>query len=170
MKNADTEYVIIGKFASTFGIHGWIKVKAYTEFGANILDYHPWYVQREQNTWTPIEVESSRIQGDAVMVKIANIDSPEQARLLTNSTIAIIRSQLPELEENEYYWSDLIGLTVIDQHGKTLGKVAFIMETGSNDVLVVKGEKEHAIPYLMGKVITSIDLDKQEIHVDWELL
>ena len=61
-----------------------------------------------------------------------------------------------------------MGLTVINQDGENLGKVIYLMETGSNDVLVIKGEKEHAIPWIMDKVITRIDLNKQEIYVNWE--
>jgi 16S rRNA processing protein RimM len=169
-KDAETDpkYIVIGRFGSTHGIHGWIKIRAYTEFGASILDYLPWYLHRN-NTFTPIQLESGKVQGNIIMAKLTGIDTPEEARLLTGASIAILRSQLPGLSENEYYWSDLVGLNVINQRGEHLGKVIYLMETGSNDVLVIKGEKELAIPYLMGTVITRIDLAKQEIHVDWEL-
>lgn len=163
------DYIIIGKFASTHGVHGWIKVRAYTEFGPAILDYLPWYLHRN-NTFTPLQVESGKTQGNTIMAKLVGIDTPEEARLLTGASIAIPRSLLPSLKENEYYWSDLVGLNVINQRGECLGKVIYLMETGSNDVLVVKGEKEIAIPYLMGSIVTRVDLAKQEIHVDWELL
>lgn len=162
-------YIVIGKFGSTYGVHGWIKIRTYTEFGPNILEYSPWYINNQANTWSTITVEAGRIHGGGVIVKLAGIDSPEKARLLTGMSIAITRSQLPTLKDNEYYWSDLIGLTVINKNGEILGKVTHLMETGSNDVLIVKGTHEHAIPYLLDKVITSIDLNKQEIHVDWEL-
>lgn len=170
MKNVDSAYIIIGKFGSTYGVHGWIKVRPYTEFGENLLDYHPWYIQQKNDVWTPIEIESSKVYGDGIIAKIAEINTPEKARLLTGVSIAIPRSKLPELNKGEYYWTDLVGLTVINQHNEILGKVIYLMETGSNDVLVIKGEKEHAIPYLMGSVITSIDLQNQEIHVNWELI
>lgn len=170
MKNADKAYIVIGKFGSTYGVNGWIKILAYTEFGSNILEYLPWYIKHENDTWTTIKVESGRIHGKGIIAKLAGINTPEEARLMTGKTIAVTRSQLPALKENEYYWSDLIGLTVINANGEILGKVTYLIETGSNDVLVVKGEKEHAIPYLLGKVIKNIDLNNQEIHVDWELL
>lgn len=169
MKNSDTDFIIIGKLGSTYGIHGWIKLRTYTEYGENVLEYLPWHI-KENNTWTPVTLESGRMHGKDIIAKLQGYDTPEKARLLTGSDIAILRSQLPRLDENEYYWSDLIGLSVIDQHKATLGKVIYLMETGSNDVLVVKGNKEHAIPWIMGKVITSIDLEKKEIHVNWELV
>lgn len=169
MKNADTTFVVVGKIGSTYGVKGWLKIHAYTEACSNLLEYQPWYLEDTQHTWNEIKVEAGKLYGKGIIAKFADIHSPEEARLLTGKSIAIHRSQLPKLKENEYYWSDLIGLTVIDQHGTTLGKVTYLMETGSNDVLVIKGEKEHAIPFLIGKVITSIDLTKKEIHVDWEL-
>lgn len=170
MKNADTAYIAIGKIGSPYGVHGWLKIRTYTEFGASILDYVPWYLSDVNNEWKVATVEQGRAHGSGIIVKLAGIESPEEARLYTGKTIAVTRSQLPTLAENEYYWSDLIGLTVINKNGEILGKVIYLMETGSNDVLVVKGEKEIAIPYLLGEVVTRVDLLKQEIHVDWELL
>ena len=110
----------------------------------------------------------SREHGKGIVVKFANYDTPEQSRLLTGKNIAITRSQLPPLKKGEYYWSDLKGLTVINQKGVELGKVTYIIATGSNDVLVVKGDKEIAIPYLLDEVIKSIDLELGQILVDWE--
>jgi 16S rRNA processing protein RimM len=117
-----------------------------------------------------MDIEDGRLHGKDVIIKLAGINTPEEARLLTGKLIAITRSQLPALDQNEYYWSDLIGLTVVNKDGTVYGKVAYLIETGSNDVLVVKGDKEHAIPYLYGSVVLNVDLEKQQILVDWELL
>ncbi|VVC76284.1 Ribosome maturation factor RimM [Aquicella siphonis] len=170
MKNANQAYIIVGKIGAAYGVHGWLKIYVYTEFDSSILDYQPWHLQQNNGPWTPVNIESARAHGKGLIVKLTGINSPEEARQLTGALIAVTRSQLPRLKENEYYWSDLIGLTVINKNGATLGKVIYLMATGSNDVLVVKGDREHAIPYLPGKVVTRVDLDKQEIHVDWELL
>lgn len=161
--------IIVGKVGSTYGVHGWLKIHAYTEWGPSLFHYSPWYLTLDNNEEKPYEVEEGREHGNMLIVKLSGLHSPEEARLLTGAMISIERTQLPPLKENEYYWSDLIGLTVINKNGECLGKVIYLMATGSNDVLVVKGEKELAIPYLLGKVILNIDLTKQEIHVDWEL-
>jgi 16S rRNA processing protein RimM len=171
MKAVNTAYIIVGKIGSTYGVHGWIKIHAYTEFSTDILKYTPWYLQKNNSSpWLTKEIEESRMHHNSIIVKFEGINTPEEARLLTGTHIGILRSQLPPLKENEYYWSDLVGLTVINKNGDVLGQVIYLMATGSNDVLVVKGDKEYAIPYLMGSVITHIDLNKQEIHVDWELV
>lgn len=169
MEHNPTDYLIIGTIGSTYGIKGWLKILSYTEKVANILDYSTWYVESSSG-WKTIHVEDGKEYGKGVIAKLIGYNNPEQAKLLSGKKIAILKSQLPKLPKNEYYWSDLIGLKVIDQQGESLGKVIFLMSTGANDILVVKGVKEHAIPYLLGDVVKSIDLEKGEIHVDWEII
>ena len=78
------------------------------------------------------------------------------------------RDELPETDRGEFYWSDLEGLTVVHRDGTELGEVAHLLETGANDVLVVRGETERLIPFVMDKVILGVDLDEGVIEVDWE--
>ena len=166
-------YVIVGKIGAPFGVHGWLKIHSYTEFDINIINYHPWYLSAsnaDHSEWTAVQVENGRPHGETIIVKLQHVNSPEEARLLTGKYIAIKRSQLPELKPEEYYWSDLEGMVVINKAGITLGTVIYLMETGSNDVLVIKNDKEYAIPYLPGSVILKVDLEKREIHVDWDFI
>jgi 16S rRNA processing protein RimM len=169
MQANEEEYAVVGKLGATYGIKGWIKVNSFTEQTFDILDFSPWYLESPTG-WAKIELEDSRPHGKTIVAKLAGFDTPEQARLLTGKEIAIKRDQLPALKQGEYYWQDLEGLSVIDQNGKLLGTVNYLMATGANDVLIIKGEKEHAIPYLPGTVITRVDLEKKEIHVNWELI
>ena len=76
------------------------------------------------------------------------------------------REALPEAAENEYYWSDLIGLEVVNVQGEVLGKVTDLLETGANDVLVVEGERERLLPFT-AQVILKVDLAAGRINVDW---
>lgn len=168
MTSTDTDYVVVGKLGATHGILGWLKLYSFTEPASNILDYKPWYLE-DATGWKLTKPEASRKNANGMTVKFAGWNNPEEARLLTGKKIAVLRSQLPHLKKGDFYWSDLEGLTVINSDGAVLGKVAFLLETGSNDVLVVKGDKEHAIPYLPD-VVTSVDLANQVIHVDWELI
>jgi 16S rRNA processing protein RimM len=170
MKNPNAVYVKVGKVGSVYGIQGWLKIQSYTEFGAGILTYKPWYLTSGTQERIEIEITDGRLHGKGIIVKFPGIDTPEAARLLTGKIIEVERSQLPTLAKNEFYWSDLEGLTVINKHGEILGKVIYMMATGSNDVLVIKGTKEHAIPYLPGTVVLNVDLEKKVIQVDWELI
>ncbi len=164
------EFVAIGKIGAPYGVKGWVKIHSFTEWTANILEYTPWYLEDKKSGWQLAKVTDGHEHGKGLIAKIAGYDSPEQSRLLTGKIIGIKRSQLPPLQKDEYYWRDLEGLTVINQDGKQLGTVAYLLETGANDVLVIKSDKEYAIPYLPGSVVLSVDLAKREIHVNWELI
>lgn len=164
-----SDHVIVGQVGATYGIRGWLKILSYTEVSANILEFNPWYLE-DSSGWKQIQVEDGREHGKGVVAKLAGLNNPEQAKLLSGKKIYILRSQLPTLAKNEYYWSDLKGLTVINQNGEDLGKVIYLIATGSNDVLVVKGIKEHAIPYLPGEVIKEVNLVEKVIHVNWDLI
>lgn len=168
---ANSEYIIVGKIGSTYGIQGWLKVFSYTEVMTDLLEYDPWYIEEADNTWSALQINASKTHGKCLIAQLAGLTSPEQARAFTGKRIAIKHSQLPTLPQNEYYWADLQGLTVINQHGETLGTVLYLIETGANDVFVIKHDgKEHAIPFLLNTVVQRVDLIKREIHVEWDLI
>lgn len=168
MAESKAKHIVIGKIGAVYGIKGWLKIHSYTEFGASILDYSPWLLSKNGENFHEIRVEEGKTHGKGLIAKLEGLENPEEARLYTGCQIYILRSQLPDLEDDEYYWSDLEGLNVIDQHGKNLGQVSYLIETGANDVLVVKGEVERAIPYLPGMTVLKVDLPGKQILVDWE--
>lgn len=160
--------IIIGRFGSTYGIKGWIKIISFTDPKEKILQYKPWWIEKNHR-WQQIYIEDSKWHGKDIIVKLHDINDCDQAKTYTNIDINIQHDQLPKLPKGEYYWSDLKGLTVIDKSDKKLGVVDHLMETGSNDVLVIKNGKQHLIPYI-DDVIIEVDLKKKIIKVDWELL
>jgi 16S rRNA processing protein RimM len=87
---------------------------------------------------------------------------------LIGCEIGVRREQLPPTSPGEYYWSDLEGLTVVTVQGEMLGTVDHLIETGANDVMVVHGERERLIPFVMQQVVVDVDLGKGEIRVDWD--
>ena len=101
-------------------------------------------------------------------MQLENCVTPEAARRYTGTKIGVNPDQLSPLSEGEYYWSQLVGLEVITTSGILLGKVDHLMETGSNDVLVVQGDRTRCIPYLLDQVILKIDLAAKKITVDWD--
>ena len=157
----------MGRLGAPFGIKGWIKVQPYTETLDSLFDYDIWQVGRDE-TWQDFEVEEAAIHGDGLIAKLAGIDDRDQAFALRGREIAVNREELPEAAEDEYYWNDLIGLTVVDRAGVELGQVAGLMETGSQDVLVVKGDRERLIPFV-DAYVTRVDMPGKRIDVDWEL-
>jgi 16S rRNA processing protein RimM len=163
-----TKQVVVGRFGRVHGVRGDIHVISFTEPSTNILDYSPWLIEKA-GQWQPIAIASTRLHNQDIIAHIKNCDDRELAKRYTNIDIAVPIEALPKLAEQEYYWSELIGLRVIDKDGKDLGEVTEILETGANDVLVVKGETEHLIPYTKD-VVLNIDINANQIKVDWEPL
>ncbi|WP_272690557.1 ribosome maturation factor RimM [Providencia sp. PROV011] len=165
--------IVLGKLGAAYGIRGWLKVFSSTEHAESIFDYQPWFIQRS-GQWQHIEIEDWKYHNKDIIVKLGGVDDRDAAALLTNFEIAVNSTQLPELE-NEYYWKDLMGCQVVTLQGYGLGIVTDMMETGSNDVLVIKanlkdafGIKERLVPFLDGQVIKKVDLDAKLIEVDWD--
>lgn len=158
--------IIIGRFGQSYGIKGWLKVHSFTDPIDNILQYLPWQVQRH-GQWQNVQITEGKRQGKYILVKIEGCDTPELAKTYTQSDIAIDRQQLPTLSQDEYYWSDLIGLRVINQAGIEFGTVDSLLETGANDVLVITGDHRRLLPYT-SDVIKQIDLVQGIIIVNWD--
>ena len=158
--------VIIGKIISAYGIKGWVKIRHFTETAKSFIQYKKQFLSKNQKDWNCIQIEKMKIQGQDVVADLG-FENRDQAIESKGQILAVDRQQLPQLEENEYYWDDLIGLNVFDLQHNDLGKVIELIETGANDVLVVSGEKERLIPYIP-QVIVKIDLTEKRIDVDWD--
>ena len=160
------KYAIVGNFGKPFGVRGEIKVHSGTTPQEAILSYSPWYMET-RNGWQEVSIEESRNLTTTVIVRIEGITNPEDAKQYSGKKIAINKDLLPKLDTDEYYWSELEGLTVTNQQGITLGTVAYLMETGANDVIVVKSHRKHLIPFIRGIYVIKIDLSAKTILVDW---
>ena len=161
------KFVVMGKIVGPHGIMGWLKIQPFTEDLKTLGKFSSWFLSKDENKWKEFKVESSSIQGRTMLSKIEHVNDRIDADELKGFLIGINKIDLPALEKGKYYWSDLIGLEVINQSGFNFGIIDSIMETGSNDVLVVKDLKETLIPYL-SDVILKIDLDKKNVLVDWD--
>lgn len=161
------QHINVGKISGVFGVKGWVKVFAFTDPRENILSYSPWLLKKGGET-KAVDVVDGQLHGKAVIARLAGVDDRDQALLLTGWDVLISRSQLPKARKGEYYWNELIGLDVETNQGVSLGVVDSLLETGANDVLVVQGGRDRAIPFLQGQTILSIDLDAGKIIVDWD--
>lgn len=164
---SDNRYVTVGRIVGVFGVRGWVKVLSYTSPSDNLLNYHPWFII-ESGIFQERELQAGQSHAKGLVVLFPGCVDPASARLLVGHEVAVRREVFPAPEEGEYYWADLIDLRVITLQGIELGKVARLMETGANDVLVVHGERERLIPYLPGTVVHEVDLVCGRMMVDWD--
>ncbi|MCR8922707.1 ribosome maturation factor RimM [Dasania sp. GY-MA-18] len=171
------ERVVIGKITSVYGIKGWVKIHSYTEPMENFLSYTDCQIQRG-GLWQPISFEEGKRHGKGLVARIAGVDDRDLAAQYCKCEVAIAADALPALAEDEFYWHQLEGLRVYTQNDKgeelLLGKVSHLLETGANDVLVVRkcagsiDREERLIPYLPGQFITDIDIANGLLRVDWD--
>ncbi len=166
--NEASPMVVMGKVVAAQGIQGWVKVQTFTEYLDSLLDYDTWYLGNEQ-AWRPLEVLEANVHGGKVVIaRLQGIADRTAAEKCKGMLIAIPRSELPEQEEGEYYWSDLIGLTVENLAGEVFGTVDSLLETGANDVLVIKGASGETLIPFIASVIRQVDLKHKTIRVDWQ--
>ena len=165
--------VIMGRIASAHGIQGWVKIQPYTEYVDSLLDYAPWWISQElgqeQGPWREIKPEKCEVRGKTLVALLPDCPDRNAAERLRGLLIAVPRSSLPEQKGDEYYWSDLIGLSVVNVAGVELGRVENLIETGANQVLSVKGEEGEILIPFVATAIKHVDLQSKIINVDWAL-
>jgi 16S rRNA processing protein RimM len=179
---SEDELLPVGRITGCYGIRGWVKIHSYTDPQENFLRFGQWILQR-RGAGEPIKFDDGRVQGKGLVVHIAGVDDRTLAETYRGLEVAVPAGSLPALGEGDYYWSQLQGLQVwcrepgtIEKHESVLlGTVDYLIETGANDVLVVKpspdsiDDRERLIPYLPGDVVSRVDLEQAVIEVDWVL-
>ena len=160
--------VVMGHVVSAFGVRGWLKIRPFTERPGSLLEHRTWWVGKDGIDWRPMVLEEGNVNGVVVVAKLAGIESPEAAARFRQYDIAVDRCDLPPHQEGEYYWSDLIGLDVVNTAGESLGCVDHLMDNGAQSVLVLKGDRERLIPFVPQFVI-DVDLARRLITLDWGL-
>ncbi|AAO27077.1 16S rRNA processing protein rimM [Buchnera aphidicola str. Bp (Baizongia pistaciae)] len=168
-------HLTIAKFGAAHGILGWIRVFSYTEKKENIFDYVPWFIKKEQKI-IKILPKYWKILKKTFLVKINDVNNRSMAQKLTNYDILINQKTLPKLNNNEYYWKDIVDCTVFDTNFIKLGRVSELIRTPSNDILVVKAsniknisQNDMLIPFLHPQIISEVNINNKKIVIkNWK--
>ena len=155
----------MGRFLSPWGIKGWLQVYSFADPREGIFAYSPWFVDGAE-----VKVEAHKVSGKRLVVKLAGVDTPEDARVWAQKEICIDRSQLPKPAQGEFYWHDLVGCQVINLQDDPLGIIAQVMATGANDVLEIDrgdGAGMLLIPFVKDQYVRKVDLERKVLVVDW---
>ncbi len=161
----------MGRVAGVFGVRGWVKLHSYTRPAENLLEYPRWWLVTAQ----PYEARliEGKAQVSGLVAKISDaqgapIEDRDLAAALIGAEIQVERSELPKAEPGSWYWDDLVGLAVFSNAGEPLGRVVSVTENGAQDVLVLEdGGRERLIPFVVGPIIQSVDLEAGRIVADW---
>ena len=158
--------IALGKIVGVFGIKGWVKVFSETRPREQIFKYSPWILELNGSV-IEAELVEGKVQGKGLIASLKGFTDCDQAKQLNGAVITVPEQALPATGKDEYYWSQLVGLNVVNLQGINLGRVKSLFETGANDVMIVKGDEEHLIPFTRYAVI-DVDLDSGMITVDWD--
>lgn len=164
------DIVVLGRLAEPYGIRGWIKLHA---FGDDPLDWASmpvWWLGKEGGPWRQCGLKDLKVHGDGLVVLLDGVPDRTAAEALKGTLVGAPREALPQTDEDEFYWGDLIGLEVVNTAGERLGKVAGLIETGASDVLRVVGDddSEHLLPFV-ATVVLAVDKEAGVIRVEWGL-
>lgn len=158
----------MGRIAAAHGIRGWVKIQPYTEYLDSLLDYGSWWIGREGGPWREVEVKQCEVHNKTLAAQLPDCQDRTAAEKLKGLLIAVPRNSLPQQSSEAYYWSDLIGLAVVNEEGVQLGTVSNLLETGANQVLSVKGENGEILIPFVATSIKQVDLKNKTIRVDWQ--
>ena len=159
--------VPMGYVRQATGIKGWIKIKADTEFPDGLMDYPRWFLGKGAN-WQEYSPEDGKIAPDGFQAKLAGIDDRTAAETLKGLTIAVLREDFAEPDDNEYYWTDLVGLTVENTNGEVLGTVSGLQDSGAHDILLVQGVAGQILIPFVDKFIIEVRLPEKRLIADWQ--
>ena len=113
----------MGRITAPFGIKGWVKVQPFTAAPENLLAYPVWSIADEAR-WQECRVEHAQVQGRSVVAKLAGCNDRNAAEVYRGREVAVPRESLPAAATNEFYWSDLVGLKVVNTAHEDLGTVS----------------------------------------------
>ena len=168
MKKDIERRILLGRVAGVFGVRGEIKLESWTEPRSAIFKYQPWILRTPAGQESELTGVRGRESGKTLVATFPGVTDRDVAEAMRGTEIYVARSALPAPNADEYYWVDLEGLDVQTVEGVKLGQVSHLFNTGSNDVLVVRGDRERLVPFVMDDFIKSVDFDANLIVVDWD--
>lgn len=179
--------VEVGRVLDGWGVKGWLKILPHSSDPEALFAVKTWFLQTTDARFRPgfnafsgtvsVEVTEAKIHSDSIVARFAGIDDRNAAEALKGARIMLPRSGFPAASKDEYYWVDLIGLSVVNREGLALGSVRDLMTTGPQAVLCVEyaepsadgqtATAERMIPFVSAYVDT-VDIAAKRITVDWQ--
>lgn len=168
--------IVLGRVSAPYGVQGWVKVQAFGDDSQVLAGVPRWWLGRDPDDgqgWRLVELLDRRQQGGVLIARLEGIADRTAAKALEGLYVGAPREELPAPRDDEFYWGDLIGLSVVTEHGDSLGTVTGLIESGAHEVLVVRVEqsgaasdRERLLPFV-ANVIRQVDLAAGVICVDW---
>jgi len=163
--------IVLGRIVAPFGVNGWLRVHPFGDDPGAWRKMPQWWLSADADapaeSWKAHGLDAVKLHGDGVVAKLAGIDDRDASEALGSCYFGAPREALPAPAPDEYYWTDLIGLAVVNMQDRPLGRVKSLIETGANEVLVVvDGERERLLPFVE-QVVKAVDVPGGIIRADW---
>ncbi|MBE5785372.1 MAG: 16S rRNA processing protein RimM [Clostridiales bacterium] len=162
------EYLRVGLIVRPHGVHGAVKMMPLSDDLRRYAKLKEAYLERDGH-YEPVTVSDVGVKEDAVYASLSCSHSRDDAEMLRNVYLCVDRAHAVKLPKGRYFVVDLIGCEVFDTDGACYGKLQQVLETGANDVYVIKGEKTLLIPALK-KLLTDVDVNAKRILLDADVL
>ena len=154
----------MGRVGAPHGVKGWVKV--FADSSPALARHARWWIGADGN-WEEVDVADTALHGATLVARLAGCEDRDAAAQLRGRDVALPREMLPATGPGEYYWTDLIGLEVVNADGASLGTVTGLFSNGAHDVMRVSdGKRERLLPFV-ATVIRAVDLAGGRIDVEW---
>lgn len=167
------DLVIVGYISGAYGVQGWVRVKPYSADADAMLGAKTWWLDKP--ALRDVDVMQSKLHSGDVVARLVGVADRNAAESMKGTVVHISRSRFPALSDGEFYWVDLIGLTVENLEGQVIGTVHDLMDNGAHPILRVdpvtaddKPAAEMMIPFV-DQFVKSVLLSDKKIIVDWGL-
>ncbi|KQV47895.1 ribosome maturation factor RimM [Massilia sp. Root335] len=171
------DLIQVGYIAGAYGLRGGVRVTPHSMDADALLSVKTWWIDKP--SLHTVKVRNAKYHSGDVTATLADVDDREMAEALKGATVQVSRADFPELPEDEYYWTDLIGLDTVNLQGEALGKVTDMMHNGAQSILRITPESdpsaapdakapERLVPFV-DQYVKTVDLQARLITLDWGL-
>jgi len=171
------DLIQVGHITGAYGLRGGIRVSPYSLDADALLSVKTWWLDKP--SLRPVQVRNAKSHSGDVTATLVDVSDREAAEALKGATVQVSRADFPELPEDEYYWTDLIGLDTVNLQGESLGKVTDMMHNGAQSILRITPEAdpnaapdakapERLVPFV-DQYVKTVDLQARLITLDWGL-
>jgi len=165
------DLIQVGHVTGAYGLRGGIRVTPYSMDADALLAVKTWWIDKP--TLRPVQVRGAKYHSGDVTATLVDLSDRDEAEALKGATVQVSRAEFPALPEDEYYWTDLIGMDVVNLQGESLGKVHDMMHNGAQSILRIKpaGETdvaERLVPFV-DQFVKTVDQQARLITLDWGL-
>ena len=168
----------VGFVFGAYGVAGWVRIRPFSEDADALLKVKTWWLDKP--ALHDVDVQQVKLHGGDVVARLVGVTDRNVAEALKGAAVFIPQSHFPVLSDDEFYWTDLIGLEVENLQGEHLGKVTDMMSNGPQSILRIQpvaaveappeedAAQERLIPFVDAFII-KVDKEAKKIVVDWGL-